>query len=117
LSVARTFSERLQEAQGDPQKLALVTLDIVLESSEPWMRDVVEAAAVPHWFTAGILGALVQVDPDTAGRYLQALTRLPMVETFAARNGWNVHEMSRLALRASGTSAPGTLPNIVRASG
>src|SRR5947209_6743954 len=90
----------LQEAQGDPQKLSLATLDIVLSTQEPWVREAVEIVAIPHWFTAASIAKLLQIDDATAAKHLDGLKKLPMVETFAARKGWNVHEATRLALRS-----------------
>jgi hypothetical protein len=88
---------QLQAAQGDPDKLALATLDIVLAGREPGLRAAFEAAALPHWFEADILAGLVGA--DEARRWLAPLTALPMVEAFPLRQGWNVHEATRLALR------------------
>jgi len=90
---------RLEAARDDPRALALATLDICLAGREPLLRSAVEAAAIPHWFDTDILRALL---PDAEARIddlLQELAKLPMVETFKARGGWNVHELTRLALR------------------
>src|SRR4051794_5317053 len=91
---------RLKEARGDLQKLTLATLDIVLSTRESWIREALEAAAIPHWFTAPAIAKLLQNDDATAAKYLEGLKTLPMVETFATRDGWNVHEATRLALRS-----------------
>src|SRR5262245_694235 len=90
---------RLRAAEGDPQKLTLATVDIVLAAHEPGLRAVLETAAVPHWFDASILSALLETDQTTAARWVEQLQRLPMVETFPAHDAWNVHEATRLALR------------------
>ena len=99
MSISSTIS-KLEEAQGNPQKLALATLDIVLSTREPWLREALETVAVPHWFNAATISKLLQVDDATAARYLQELKALPMVEPFGSRDGWNVHEATRLALRS-----------------
>ena len=91
---------KLQAAQGDPQKLALATLNIILSSQKPELRHAFEAAAIPHWFTKPMLAKLLEVDEAQAAEYVDQLARLPMVEPFPARQGWNVHEATRLALRA-----------------
>src|SRR5689334_17144635 len=91
---------KLQDAHGDPQKLTLATLDIVLSAREPWLREALEAAAIPHWFTAPAIAKLLQNDDAAAAKYLEGLKTLPMVEAFATRDGWNVHEATRLALRS-----------------
>jgi tetratricopeptide (TPR) repeat protein len=59
-----------------------------------------EAAAIPHWFTKDILAKLLNVHDDQAAAYFEQLQRLPMVEPFPARDAWNVHEATRLALRS-----------------
>ena len=89
----------MQGARGDPDQLALVTLDIVLQGQRTDFRLAFEAAAVPPWFDARILAALLEVDEATAADYVTRLQALPMVESFAARGGWNVHETTRLAVR------------------
>ena len=91
---------KLHAAQGDPRRLALATLDIVLSSHKPELRDVIEAAAIPHWFTKDILAQLLEIDDGLASEYMDQLQRFPMVERFSARDGWNVHEATRLALRS-----------------
>jgi hypothetical protein len=75
---------RLQAAQGDPEKLTLATVDIVLATHEPALRTALEAAAVPHWFAAGILSTLLETDEATASKWVEELRRLPMVEAFPA---------------------------------
>ena len=91
---------RIQAAQGDPQRLALATLDIVLCSHPPDLRRVVEAAAVPHWFTERVLSALLDEDLRRNGRgWFDAVIALAAVEPFPARQGFNVHEATRLAVR------------------
>ncbi len=89
----------LQAADGDPDKLVLATLDIALADREPGLRTAMEPAAIPHWFNADILAALLDCDSTTASDSLEALSSLTMVEAFPLRGGWNVHEATRLALR------------------
>jgi hypothetical protein len=90
----------LESAQGDLQKLALATLDIVLAGQDPRLRVAVEAAAVPHWFDAAVLAALLPEEADDTAAVVEQLKTLPMVESFPARQGLNVHDTTRLALRA-----------------
>ena len=87
-------------ATGDPARLSLATLDVVLAlRGEPELRSAVHAAAIPHWFNAEILACCTETDHETSERIFARLQTLPMVETFAARGGMNVHEATRLALR------------------
>ncbi len=64
---------RLQAAQGDPQKLTLATVDIVLAAHEPGLRPALEAASVPHWFTPKILAALMETDEAAASAWVEKL--------------------------------------------
>jgi len=90
----------LQEAQGDPGKLALVSMDLVLSGRPQEMRRALEAAAVPHWFDQQLLASLLDGGMEQRSEAMyQALIALPMVESFASRSGYNVHEATRLALR------------------
>ena len=98
-----TFDEiigHLRQAQGDPEKLVLATVDTALAASnEPLLREALEAASIPHWFDARILAQLLDTNTDEAAELELRLRGLPMVEPFGARQGWNVHESTRLALR------------------
>jgi tetratricopeptide (TPR) repeat protein len=91
----------LKQAQDDPQALTVATARIVCARSHPELFEILEAAAIPHWFNAEILTALLQTDSDTASSWMERLIQLPMVETFVARQAWNVHETTRLALRTT----------------
>jgi tetratricopeptide (TPR) repeat protein len=97
------FNEHLllvQAAQGDPALLALATLDIVLASQPPELRRVVEAAAVPHWFDETLFHLILDDDLRAeSGRWYAAVIALPLVEAIPARQGFNIHETARLALR------------------
>ena len=42
----------------------------------------------------------MEIDDEKAAEYMEQLKRIPMVEPFPARDGWNVHETTRLALRS-----------------
>ena len=90
---------RLQAAAGDREALTLVSIDLLLEQREPGLREALEAAALPHWFDAPLLAALLDCPAERAEHWLQTLSALPLVEPYPARDGYNVHEASRLALR------------------
>ncbi len=91
---------QLQQAQNDPQALTIATSQIACAALDPQLFEILEAAAIPHWFDADILAHLMQVDHETANSWLELLIKLPMVESYAARQAWNVHETTRLAIRA-----------------
>jgi tetratricopeptide (TPR) repeat protein len=95
----------LQSAEGDPALLALATVELAhtelpMEERES-IRRALLAAAVPHWFDPGFLGALLAVDELEAERLHGQLCALSAVEPFSARGerAVNVHESVRLALR------------------
>jgi tetratricopeptide (TPR) repeat protein len=95
----------LQQAQGDPARLALATVDLAFpdlpDGDRATLRSALEAAAVPHWCDATILASLTGVPESTAAEQWTRLRSLPVVEPFPARGevAGNVHEASRLALR------------------
>ena len=97
----------LRAAQGDPARLILASVDLLLaehpESEREKLRVALQVAAVPHWFDEKILGVLLDgpLAPEVQSLASQ-LRRLPVVEPFPARGpgAANVHETSRLALRS-----------------
>ena len=90
----------LEAAKGDPARLTVATLDAVLSSTgRAELRPAVEAAAIPHWFNADILACLTETDGQSVEDILAEVRALPMIEGFPARQGWNVHEATRMALR------------------
>jgi len=97
----------LKEAQGDPARLGLASVDLLLaghpDEEREKLRTALEVAAVPHWFDEKILAALLDPPLAVDAEALAAkLRRLPVVEPFPARGpgAANVHEATRLALRA-----------------
>ena len=91
---------RIQAAASNPRQLALAVLDIVLSSKPPELRRVLDAAAVLRWFDERSLA--VVLDPDLRGRtadWVEMLKSLNAVELASGRQGWNVHETTRRALR------------------
>ena len=93
--------ENLKAAQGDTAKLALVTFDFAVHN-DPVLKAAAEAVAIPHWFNAITLAALMPEQADQADYLMNQLQALPMVESYITGNGepaWNVHEATRLALR------------------
>ncbi|MEI7866544.1 MAG: hypothetical protein WCI11_01530 [Candidatus Methylumidiphilus sp.] len=91
--------EQLQRVQNDPQALRVATARIASEQIEPGLFTVLEAAAIPHWFDAATLAAVLEIDLGLAAHYYARLIAVPQVESFKARNAHNVHEATRLAVR------------------
>ena len=90
--------ERLRQAGGDPEQLLLATVDFTLATHGPRLREALETAAIPHWFDERILARLLVTDAGEAAVLRDRLQSLPMVEPFAAREGWNVHQSTRLGV-------------------
>jgi len=98
--------EVLKKADGDEASVRLASVDLqfpdLSETERARLREALEAAAVPHWFDDKILAALLNVASDDAAQTSVRLRQLSVVEPFSARGpiASNVHEKSRLALRA-----------------
>jgi tetratricopeptide (TPR) repeat protein len=90
---------RLEAAKGDPAAIALAAADIVLAAENPNLAPALEAAAVPHWFDESMLRALLGAESPTASVWFEHLTGLAVVERFRAHKAWNVHDVTRQALR------------------
>jgi len=95
----------LSEANGDPVRLALSTVDItyaaLAESERARIRDALLAAAIPHWFDEQILSAVLDTSIEEGALLTKQLSSLPNVESFLARgvDAHDVHEASRLLFR------------------
>ena len=98
--------ELLKAAEGDPARLALATVDLLLAArpadERERVREALEAAAVPHWFDEKIVGALLEIPAADAVTRMVRLRELNVVESFPARGPGtkNVHQEVRVALRA-----------------
>jgi len=88
----------LRQAKGDPQLLALATVDSVLATHRPELRAALEAAAIPHWFNHQILGSLLRLGDSEVAASFETLTSLPFVEQYGDGVNFNVHEATRLAI-------------------
>ncbi|MCX6033294.1 MAG: tetratricopeptide repeat protein [Chloroflexi bacterium] len=63
----------------------------------PELAETVRAAAIPHWFDAPLLAALLALPPDEAGRRYAALQEMPFVQAVGDR-GHALHELTRRLL-------------------
>ncbi len=90
---------RLHEAEGNPELLALATLDFVLSEYPPDIRLLVESAAIPRWFDHEILARMRGWKSEPTADDWATLIELPFIESFQAKRGFNVHQVTRLALR------------------
>ena len=95
----------LQQAQGDPVKLALASVDITYpnlpEKKRIQLKQALQATAVPHWCDSMLLATLLQISMIAAEELLTQLQNLNIIEPFRARGAQavNVHEATRLLLR------------------
>ena len=95
----------LQEAQGDPAKLAFAAVDIAYHSwsvqERAVMKETLSASAVPHWCDEAILSFLLDLSVEQSAVRLSQLRALGLIEQFGARglSAVSVHESARLPLR------------------
>ena len=61
------------------------------------LAETVRAAAIPHWFDAPLLAALLALPPEEAGRRYAALQEMPFVQAVGGR-GHALHELTRRLL-------------------
>ena len=96
---------RLSLAQRDPEAMALIALDYLLDAQPAprrhELRAAIEAASVPHWFDVRMLTHLLGMSESAARNLCDDLQAFPMIEPFPGRNAdrFNVHETTRNALR------------------
>lgn len=90
---------------GDPTRLAFALVDLVHATESDGVRATIKlalsAAAVPHWFDAMFLSALLGISHEEGARLFSALSQLSVVESFPARgrSALCVHDASREELR------------------
>lgn len=96
----------LEAAQGNPVKLALANVDLTYPGlaavEREQLKESLLTAAIPHWCDEIILATLMEVTATEAEVRLTRLRGMRVVETFPSRgpNAVNVHEATRLVLRA-----------------
>jgi tetratricopeptide (TPR) repeat protein len=88
---------RLRAARSDEERNWLVT-ETLLNSFPIDLQAATWAAAVPHWFDAEILAALLERPALDCVRLYNDLQNLPFVESFEDRGGYNIHEVTRAAM-------------------
>jgi tetratricopeptide (TPR) repeat protein len=89
---------KLQAAQDDAEREWIV-LQLTLERLSPPLRAALWAAAVPHWFDAPFLAALLALPAAPAADHYPALQALPIVAPYPER-GHALHESARDLLLA-----------------
>lgn len=67
----------LQDAEGDPAKLALAAVDLAYpalpEEERAALRETLQAAAVPHWCDEALLAAMLEIPVEDAAQRLARL--------------------------------------------
>jgi hypothetical protein len=84
---------RLRDAANEDERF-WVALEFNLRTKDPFIRDVISVAAIPHWFDADFLGWLLGRSDFGDSPEYEALIKLPFVEMFSER-GYNIHERTR----------------------
>jgi hypothetical protein len=85
------------ELSVDQRTLRLV--DTAFGARDSRVRVALEAAAIPHSYTASILARLLETNPEAAAEVVASLAELSFVKELPARPAGNVHNTIRRALR------------------
>ncbi|MCB0214113.1 MAG: hypothetical protein KDJ52_32545, partial [Anaerolineae bacterium] len=88
--------EQLQQADSEVQTTWIIT-DTLLQTLPPALRTATLAAAVPHWFNATVLAALLQLETDQAVDLEQEIQALAFSEPFGTL-GYALHDLTRRAI-------------------
>ncbi|MFO1432359.1 MAG: TIR domain-containing protein [Candidatus Competibacteraceae bacterium] len=87
---------RLQGAKSEVEKTWILT-EAFLEALPPELAEATLAAAIPHWFGAKILAALLEIDITEADKFYQEIKKLPFSESFGGL-GFTLHSLTRSAI-------------------
>jgi tetratricopeptide repeat protein len=97
--------QRLGESQGDPRAQAALTAEFLVlarpdEERGP-LRAALDAAAVLHWFDAGLLGKVLAIPDEDSRSWSQTLQEHSFVEHYRGESDlhYNLHESTRLGWR------------------
>ena len=88
-----TLAQRLEQAGSSAAQSWIIT-EMLLNAYSPTIRESVVAVAVPHWFTAEILAALLDLSAEEAQQRYIALQELSIVQPFA-NLGYTLHDLTR----------------------
>jgi len=87
---------QLQQATSEAQKTWIIT-DALLKTLPNTLAEGALAAAVPHWFNADILAALLQVESAEAEHLYHDLQVLSISEPFGVL-GYALHDLTRTGI-------------------
>jgi tetratricopeptide (TPR) repeat protein len=110
MSNTPTLAERLEQAGNSAAQSWIIT-ELLLNAYPTTIRQSVIAAAVPHWFTAEILAALLDLSMEEAEERYVALQQLSIVQPFGDL-GHTLHDLTRSGILAYlASNAPEELRN------
>lgn len=89
----------LRQAKGDPEALALVTHDLLLQPASEQLREAVLAASIPHWFSSPILTSISDSHELLSKESFEEITALSCIERNEKHHAFNVQKVLRIALR------------------
>lgn len=89
--------EGLRSASSSEEQAWFITREL-LESLPIDVKSTAWVAALPHWFHADILAALLERPLVDCATLYADLQRLPFVDRFEARQGHNIHPVIRAAM-------------------
>ncbi|MEZ4736928.1 MAG: hypothetical protein R3E79_58350 [Caldilineaceae bacterium] len=98
MSNTPTLAERLEQA-GNSAAQSWVITELLLNAYPATIRQSVIAAAVPHWFTAEILAALLDLSMAEAEERYVSLQQLSIVQPFGDL-GHTLHDLTRNGILA-----------------
>lgn len=98
MSNVPTLTERLEQADNSTAQSWIIT-ELLLNAYPATIRQSVIAAAVPHWFTAEILAALLDLSVTEAEERYMALQQLSIVQPFGDL-GYALHDLTRNGILA-----------------
>ncbi len=94
--MSKNILNRLQEASGEVQRTWIIT-ETLLNVYPTEVKEAAIAAAIPHWFNAAILAALLQIGSSDAERLYQEVQAISFTEPFGEA-GYTLHDLTRAAI-------------------
>ena len=95
------------EAGADHATLAFAAIEIALpglpDADHRQLKDALAAAAIPHWYDAHVLKALLNTSTERARDFVNQIRQIGVAEDFPARGNdvCNLNEGTRRAIRAA----------------
>lgn len=90
------ISKSLQSTTTDEQKTWIIT-EAILKTLPDELSNAVKVAAIPHWFDASVLAALLSVDTAKAEKIYEGIKALSFSEPFGDL-GYALHDLTRTSI-------------------